>query len=149
MNLTFDRCKIWKNDATLYGDNIAVYPTVHPAYYCLAGYSYVQGQLDSALAQINQAIAVEPDYAYDLHLRSIIYGSMGRTRESLQDADQALLLCPGCAEFYNDRGVTYGNLGRYEEAAADFRKTIELDPSRAQARRDLEKTLAIIKTIKN
>lgn len=88
---------------------------------------FVKGDFDTALAEFDQAIAIEPDCATFLW--------RGDTKRELQDNfgacedySQAIALNPLEAAAYHMRGHAKGNLLDYKGALADYDRSIELKP---------------------
>jgi tetratricopeptide (TPR) repeat protein len=82
--------------------------------------------LEQALADYDQAIALDPQYAAAYNNRGIAYANLGDLEQAIADYDQALALDPQDALAYNNRGNAYRTLGDLEQAIA-------LDPQYAQA----------------
>ena len=87
----------------------------------------------AALADFNQAIALDPNLARAYLNRGIIYGTLKDYSAALADYTQAIALNPNYAKAYYGRGITNRNLKDYPAALADFNKSIVLDPNLAQA----------------
>jgi tetratricopeptide (TPR) repeat protein/serine/threonine protein kinase len=98
------------------------------AYYCRSNAYRNLGELDKALADLNQAIELAPKSALAWYGRGVVLGRLGRPREALADFSNAIGLDPGNAQAWYSRGVAYNALHQYEKSLADFSKAIELDP---------------------
>jgi tetratricopeptide (TPR) repeat protein len=84
---------------------------------------------EEALADLDRAIELNPDYAGAIAQRGLSYRDMGRYEEALADLDRAIELNPDYAWAIAQRGQTYRLAKRYEEALADFNRAIELNPN--------------------
>ncbi|MGB2853503.1 MAG: tetratricopeptide repeat protein, partial [Dehalococcoidia bacterium] len=93
-----------------------------------ASAKYALLRYDEALADLNRAIEIRPDYAQALNNRGITYGKLERYDEALADYSRALELRPDYAESLYNRGVTYGKINRYDKALADYNSALELRP---------------------
>ncbi|MFJ8441881.1 tetratricopeptide repeat protein [Kitasatospora griseola] len=88
---------------------------------------------DSALADFERAVALDPDQPQALHsrARALIVGK--RYEEALADLDRAVELDPGFSAAFATRGDTRRLTARHQEALADLDRAIELDPGHTWA----------------
>ena len=96
----------------------------------------MKGDPDAAVADYDQAIALNPQYATAYNNRGVAYYQKGDLDRAMADFDQAIALNPQYAMAYYDRGFTYVKLGEQEQAIADLERALELglDPQyKAQA----------------
>lgn len=91
------------------------------------------GDLESALYDVTQAIALDPSASCAYNTRGGIKNNLGRHEEALADYNRAIRLDSTEAEYYSNRGFTYQTLGRGNKALADFDRAIELDARLAMA----------------
>lgn len=82
--------------------------------------------LDGALPDFNQALALDPTYVDAYVNRSMLHNRLQNPEAALADADQALDLAPDMAEAYTSRGVAHLALGDPEAARTDWEKAAEL-----------------------
>lgn len=98
------------------------------ANYVNRGFAYGnKGDNDSAIADYNQAIALDPKSAMAYNNRCIAYRGKGDTDRAIADCSQAISLDPKFAFPYNNRGLAYGDKGDNERAVADYNQAISLD----------------------
>ncbi|MGB1251759.1 MAG: tetratricopeptide repeat protein [Candidatus Promineifilaceae bacterium] len=88
-------------------------------------------QYEQALADYDQAIAPNPEYATAYNNRGNTYYTLEQYEQALADYDQAIALNPEYATAYNNRGLTYRKLEQYEQALADYDQAIALNPEDA------------------
>ncbi|HTX88155.1 MAG TPA: tetratricopeptide repeat protein [Bacteroidales bacterium] len=132
--LTFNRCKVWKNDETLWSDVISRYPDRMAAPYADRGVYYMSnGSADLAAADFTRALSIDPQFEIAYTNRGILYGMQGKLDLAISDFTKAIAINPGNAKTYNNRGVAYGNAGFPVLAIADFLKVIQLDPHYSSA----------------
>lgn len=81
---------------------------------------------DGALADLDQAIKLEPDTAGLYFSRGVARIFLNDGDGALADLDQALALDPNLAEAYFARGLINRCRGRVEKSLADFRRYVEL-----------------------
>ena len=81
--------------------------------YFYRGLTYLfKGDSDHALADLNQAIKLQPTFAEAYVNRGVIYIAKGDYSHALADSNQAIQLKPDLALAYNNRGVIYLHKGR-------------------------------------
>lgn|SRR5262249_14464224 len=86
-----------------------------------------KGDKDRALADINQAIQLDPNAANHYNNRGIIYRMNGEYDRAISDYDEAIWLKNDYpAAFYN-RAITYTEKGEYDKALADFETVLRFD----------------------
>lgn len=88
-------------------------------------------ELEDALADCDQAIAVDPGNAKAHSNRGKALTALGRNEEALTAHDRAIVLNPGDPVAHNRRGITLADLGRHEDALAAYDQSIALDPGDA------------------
>jgi tetratricopeptide (TPR) repeat protein len=75
---------------------------------------------EAALADVQQTLAVEPNFADLRNLAGLCLSFLGRTEEALAEFDRALVINPRYVEAHLNRALTLTDLGRYDEAAVSF-----------------------------
>ena len=88
---------------------------------------------DQAIADLNQAIRLDPNNAVAYYNRGYAYKLKGDYDRAIADLNQAIRLDPNSVEAYISRGYTYYNKKDYDRAIADFNQAIRLDPNYAIA----------------
>jgi tetratricopeptide (TPR) repeat protein len=102
-------------------------------YFAQAGQKYEEGDYQGAIPLLNQAIAINPQYAYAYAGRGYIYYFLQKYQEAIADYTKAIAINPQYAEAYYNRGATYYYLQRYQEAIADYTQAIAINPQYAEA----------------
>jgi tetratricopeptide (TPR) repeat protein len=108
-----------------------------------------QRDLKGAMADLNEAIRLDPRTANAYSSRARLYTKAGDTKRSFADLNEAIRLDPKVALFYNrrglhfyeerdyeraiaaahySRGVAYRMKGERELAIADFRQAVRISP---------------------
>jgi adenylate cyclase len=80
------------------------------------------------LAQLDRAIALDPDNAYAYYVKSDYLNTSNRQKEALAAADAGLAVNSSYALLYRARAVAEVNLGHYEEGKSDLLQAIRLSP---------------------
>ena len=83
-------------------------------------------QLDSTLADYDEAIRLKPDDAAAYSNRGTVKGMLERYADALADYDEAIRLKPADAAAYSNRGLAKGKLGLKNEARKDFATALKL-----------------------
>ncbi|NJM95654.1 MAG: tetratricopeptide repeat protein [Acaryochloridaceae cyanobacterium CSU_5_19] len=94
------------------------------------GYLFAAGaDYRSAIAQYDQALALNPKEAEVWYSRGVALGDWGHQEDEIASYDKALLLKPDQAQAWTNRGDALFHLGRYEEAIASYDKALALQPN--------------------
>jgi len=88
-------------------------------------YGY-DGQWELAIADLDKAIALNPDYALAYNNRGWVYNEKGRYKSAIADLTKAIELAPELAIAYCNRGHSYIEKRQHDLALADFYKVVEL-----------------------
>jgi tetratricopeptide (TPR) repeat protein len=91
---------------------------------------YELGEFDRALADYDQAVALDPGDANALFGRAYTYYSLGRNDEAIADFDQALALDPSYVQAYSGRAsaACLADPPRTQPALADILTLIQMEP---------------------
>jgi tetratricopeptide (TPR) repeat protein len=95
--------------------------------------------LEGALNDYNQSLAIQPDLAEAYVDRGAALLGLKRYRESLASFDQGIALGPvrNLEVVYYDRGIAHESIGEYRAAYEDYRKSVELAPGFSLAKEQL------------
>jgi len=94
---------------------------------------YGKGDYDRAIADLTQAIRLDPNYALAYGVRADAYYGKGDYDRAIADYTQAMRLDPNDVIAYFSRGIVYKEKGDYDRAIADFTQAIRLSPNYANA----------------
>jgi Flp pilus assembly protein TadD len=92
-----------------------------------------KGQPDRAIADFDQAIRLNPNFADAFYNRGNAYGRKGQPDRAIADFDQAIRLNPNYSEAFKDRGNAYDDKGQFDRALQDYDQAIRLNPNLALA----------------
>ena len=84
------------------------------------------GDKQGAIADYNQAIAINPQAAKAYYNRGKAKSDLGDKQGEIVDYNQAIAINPQYAKAYNNRGVVKSDLGDKQGACADFKKSVSL-----------------------
>ncbi|WP_341531444.1 tetratricopeptide repeat-containing serine protease family protein (plasmid) [Nostoc sp. UHCC 0302] len=102
-------------------------------FYIQAGDKYKKGDLQGALADLNQAIKINPNFANAYNNRGVVRDELGDKQGAITDLNQAIKINPNFANAYNNRGNTHALLGDKQRAIADYNQAIKINPNLADA----------------
>jgi Flp pilus assembly protein TadD len=109
-------------------------------HYYSAAASFLQGQLQTALGQIQQVIAQDPKRPDAHNMLGAIQASQGRSDEARRAFETALELDPRGSATYTNLGLLELSNGNRSRAAGLFAEALSLDPASQAARSGLEQS---------
>jgi tetratricopeptide (TPR) repeat protein len=156
MTLTYNRCKIWKDGGTLWGDVILKYPGKEARpYTCRAVYYRSKGETDKTLADLNTTLAIDNRDAEMTLLRGNIFFEKGKDDSAYSDYMRVLKLKTDNSLAYGNLGAIYVRRNQLDSAVTALTRSLELDSSfaasyanRAVAYGGMGKTLESIEDFK-
>lgn len=90
---------------------------------------YTQRDLNSAIANYNQALQVNPNFALAYFSRGLANYRLGNKPEALADYNDALRVNPIDPWSYLNRGIVREELNDIPGALADYNQAIKIDPN--------------------
>ena len=94
------------------------------------GWAYAEkGEYARAIADCNQAIRLDPQYAQAYDTRGYAYAQKGNAGWAMADYDRAIALDPEDGRFYFHKAALLDRLGRSQRAVVNYRKFLELAPA--------------------
>ena len=98
------------------------------------GDAYIwKGNYDRAIADLNEAIRLNPKSSSAYNSRAVGYKAKGDYDRAVADLNEVIRLKPKTADYFFNRGVVYGAKGDNDRAIADYNETIRLNPKFAMA----------------
>jgi tetratricopeptide (TPR) repeat protein len=98
--------------------------------------SYDKNDFDTAIADYNQAISLDPSDAIAYNNRGLAYKQKREYDRALTDFDKALSLNSRYANAYINRGSTWHDKGDLDRAIADYSSGLQYNPKDALAYRN-------------
>src|SRR3989338_687728 len=95
-----------------------------------------KGNLDNAIADFNNSIRLNPNFAEAYNNRGAAWAIKGNLDNAIADYNKAIRLDPNNVLAYNNRGNAWAVKGNLGKAIADYNKAIRLDPNFAEAYND-------------
>ncbi len=130
---SYDRCKVWEKDITLWNNVISQYQTIPIAYNNRGSALIHENKSTEAINDFNQAIELKPDYSEAYNNRGSVLLNERRYDDAINDFNMVIKLKPNDAKAYINRGVAFKNNNSSEKALNDFKKAIELKPDYFEA----------------
>jgi Flp pilus assembly protein TadD len=96
-------------------------------------YGYQPGQLDEAVAQLNEALRISPDFEDALVNLAFALLKAGQPEQAAVHCTHALQLNPRNAQALYAQGTIFMALGKANEAAGYLQQAVEQDPRSAAA----------------
>ena len=84
-------------------------------------------QYPSALADVNTAAKLDPDFKFSYTLRGHVNGDLGNLDRAIEDHTTAIKMSPDSAVAYNGRAIEYMRQKKYDLAFADFDRSLVLN----------------------
>ena len=126
---TWNRCHVWRDSETLWSDVIRQYPgRIYDAYNNRGKYYFDAGRYADALADYEQALALDPKPARTYFAKGSALGRLGRVDEALESFDRALELDPTLVEARSDRAGVRLMKGDLQGAISDLDEAIRRNP---------------------
>jgi len=127
---TWTRCTVWRDSGTLWNDVISKYPGRVFDAYLNRGYELLdQGKRIEALADFEQAIAINPKVARAWINKGDVMAEMGQNDSAYVCFDRAIALKPDSPEALSNRGGIKFRRGDVKGAISDFSQAIGWNPS--------------------
>jgi protein O-mannosyl-transferase len=132
---THRRIKVWKESLTLFDDVVTKYPGNYLAYYLRAS-ARQDKDVDGAISDYTQSIAMKPDNPKAYNNRGNIYSAGRRYQEALRDYNAALKYDSTLTEAFNNRGAIKAIFGDLKGALADIDQALLMRPEYRDAYRN-------------
>ncbi len=98
--------------------------------------SFNQNDHDSALADLNSAIELNPYYTQAYYLRGQIFAKRKAIAQAIDDFDKAIAQDEAFAGAYHHRGLANQERRQYRQALGDLDKAVALEPRNVTMLRD-------------
>lgn len=108
-------------------------PNDAKTYYVRGLTRFDKGDLPGAVADFNQAIQTQSDYAEAYFYRALAYSDLKQMPKSIADYSKAIALNAGYVDAYYNRGLVLSVMGDKPGAIADYTQVIRLDRNFAAA----------------
>jgi tetratricopeptide (TPR) repeat protein len=103
------------------------------------------GKYESALASIEEALAIQENYVDAWLVKGVIYGKLGRCSEAIKCYDKIIEIDSSFGDAWRLKAATYTSLSRDDKAAECLTKAVELNPTNLEFRLSLAIALQRLK----
>jgi serine/threonine protein kinase/Tfp pilus assembly protein PilF len=104
------------------------YPKWKRIHYELALYHQITGEYDEAIALLNKALELDPNYGYALNLLAYVHSYKSEYDKALEYFRRYASVSPGDANPFDSMGETYFRMGKLDEAIQKFEEALEVKP---------------------
>ncbi|GAM41083.1 mitochondrial TOM complex subunit [Talaromyces pinophilus] len=94
-----------------------------------ATFTYLRGDAQSALEDLNKSIEIDPSLTQSYIKRASLHLELGNKDGAVDDFELAIAHNKDDPDIYYHRAQLHFILGEFAEAAKDYQKSIDLDPS--------------------
>jgi protein O-mannosyl-transferase len=126
--LTWRQCAPYHDLETLWRDTLKKNPNSWMAHHNLGIVLFQQGQLDEALDQYQQAVALYPGGDREQGDFGTALLEKGNYPEAIQHLETAVSINPKLFQAQNSLGLAYAKTGDDDRAIAHFREALKLNP---------------------
>ena len=142
---TITRNPVWKDNYTLYSNDVLLSPNSTRTHYYLGNYlvkpevwegksdAYRDSVLYKGIASLRKSIEIYPSFADSWIQMGVAYYKMNKPDSAMVCYQEALKLNPGNATIHNNIGTVYFSKGMYKESLDAFLKATQLDPRYSEA----------------
>jgi tetratricopeptide (TPR) repeat protein len=142
---TVARNPVWKNNATLYENDVHLSPNSTRTHYYLGNYLVKpeawEGKpdkeriaiLERGISELRKSIAIYSGFADAYIQMGVAYDKLNKPDSAFSAYQSALKLNPLNATIHNNIGTIYFKSGDYTTALKSFKEAVRLDPKYAEA----------------
>ncbi|MEZ4888129.1 MAG: tetratricopeptide repeat protein [Chitinophagales bacterium] len=139
---SFNRTKVWQNDATLWTDALQKYPNISFAYTSRGAYYLEKGELDKAISDYDQYITMRPNNTKGYFERGIVYLQKKAYQKAIIDFNEVLKLQAKNVNALKYKGIALLESRQYEEAVKNYTRMLALQKENAQKEAYLQRAKA-------
>ena len=132
--MTFQRSQVWKDNLTLFNDVTSHAPGSAFGFNNRGIARYAENNMEGALSDYDQAIALFPRYSGAFYNRGIVLYNIKEFGRANDDYTRAIALNPNFASSYMARGILEMDVLQNDSLALnDYNKALLINPAMAQA----------------
>jgi len=131
--LAFERNEIWKDELSLWNDNVTKTPNLSIAL-MNRGLAYADlGQWEKAIDDYSRVLEIDPTYVETYDNRGVAYCNLNQWEKAIDDFSKAIKIDSNFLRAYYNRGIAYGKIGPMDKSIADYSRLIEIYPKSDKA----------------
>ncbi len=160
---TVTRNKAWKNNFTLFSNDVKLSPNSTRTHYYLGNYLTkpenigvnpkdsvrMNAVLDSGIVELKRAIEIHPKFCDVYKQLGVAYGKKKDLKASFDYYSKAIECNPTDAPTHSNIGTVYFEMGNYSDALKAFNKAVLLDPNYTEALANLGSCYGMMKDYDN
>ena len=127
--LTWKQCGMYTDTETLWRATLRQNPDCWMAQVNLGSACLQKGQLDMAIAYLENAVQTKPDFAHVHGDLGIALLQQGRVDDAITQFQTAVQLTPDNADAHYDLGSALRQTGKLDEAVKQLQEAMRLDPA--------------------
>jgi serine/threonine protein kinase/tetratricopeptide (TPR) repeat protein len=104
------------------------YPREKQVHYLLGAHYLWQNELETAVKELEKALALDPLYGAGLNLMAYTYAAMEDYEPAIEYFDRYAAVSPNDANPYDSMGDLYFRMGDLEQAVEQYQKALEIKP---------------------
>ncbi len=94
----------------------------------LATYYYFAGRPEEALAELHQAVKLDPQYGYAMNMLAYTYAQLQKYDQAIEWFKKYALVSPTEANPHDSLGDVYFNIGEFEKALGKYEEALRIKP---------------------
>ncbi|MBL0342617.1 MAG: tetratricopeptide repeat protein [Bacteroidetes bacterium] len=142
---TFSRNPVWKDNLTLYSNDVLLSPNSTRTHYYLGNYlvkpeawegkseAEKNSMINRGISELKKSVAIYPSFADSYTQMGVAYYKLNNLDSAMICYQKALELNPNFATIHNNIGTIFFTQQRFDEALKAFIKATQLDPKYAEA----------------
>ena len=126
--LSWQRSEVYRDEETFWTDTVAKNPGGWLGRGNLGSALLLEGRVDDARAQYEQALAANPDYGVARNNLGVLLLRQGKVEEALAQVERAVAIDPNDFEARSNLGNALLAKGQVDQAIAQYEKALTLNP---------------------
>ena len=135
--LSWQQACTWGNSEALWAHALTATSRNHLAHYNVGAAQGGRGQVDEAIAHLQKALEIRPDYAEAHYSLAMALAGCGQVDSAIAHYQKALEIKPDYAEAHNNLALVLVGHGQVDSAIAHYQKALEIKPGLAEAHYNL------------
>lgn len=126
--LTYRHAEVYKNNETLFRDNLAKNPNSWLAYDTLGSVLVAQSKYDEAIEYYKKALQIRPEYMEAYNNLGVALSEQGKIDEAIELYLKALKMKPDNAKAHNNFANALLMKGKIDEAIEHYQRALQINP---------------------